>query len=93
MQLTVRQTRMINKATALLPVADQAAFAKSIHNVIGHWVHEVSDAEVRDLLRVLLSKHGISVGELLTPSRRHFVHQRVAQNWRNWDRKHTEAST
>jgi hypothetical protein len=54
---------MISKATALLPPEHQDAFRKSVANVINTWGYTTSDGEVRDLLRVLLSKHGVSIGE------------------------------
>jgi hypothetical protein len=93
MQLTSRQAQMLNKAVALLPAADQAAFTKSVHNVIDRWGFTTSDAEIRDLLRVLLSKHGISVSALLFPQGRRFVHDRRGQNWRDWERKHHEVTS
>jgi hypothetical protein len=69
MPLSVRQTQMLDKAIALVPPAHRDAFAKSVANVVAYWRHPTSDGEIRDLLRVLLSKHGISVSELLAPRR------------------------
>jgi hypothetical protein len=83
MQLTAKQTTMLDRAAALLPLADQSAFAKSIANIVNRWTFQPRDAEVRDVIRLVLAQRGVSVGDLMARPRP-FAHQRQANNFRNW---------
>jgi hypothetical protein len=87
MQLTAKQTAMLNRAATLLPLADQAAFAKSIANIVQRWRFQPRDSEVRDLVRLVLAKRGVSVGDLMARPRP-FAHQRQANfRWRQQQEK------
>jgi hypothetical protein len=96
-QLTARQTTILDRAIALVPTAHQSAFTQSVANIVNRWQFAPHDAEVRDLLRMLLSKHGISIGAALLAPQRPPADRRHGDNtsWRRWAnrKQQTEINT